>query len=292
MSTETIDPRYADLDAWPIGQVIRSLWEGQVEAASAVEKALAQIEAAVGGAAEALKASGRLIYAGAGTSGRIAVQDGAELLPTFGWPKDRMLFALAGGNRALIEAVENAEDDAADGAAQMDIASACACDVVIGVTASGTTPFTLAAIEQARRCGALTIGLACNQGTSILSAAQYPVLLDTGSEVLAGSTRLKAGTAQKIALNLISTGVMVRLGRVYKGRMVDMRATNAKLRKRSEIMVAELAGCSLADAAAALTVSGGEIKPAILVASGTTLTNALERLATSGGNLRAALIDD
>ncbi len=287
MSTETADPRFADLDAWPTARAVEAMWEGQMDAVAAVRRALPQITHAAEAAAERLSGPGRLIYAGAGTSGRIAVQDGAELGPTFGWPAARLLFAMAGGERALINSVEGAEDDAADGAAQM--AAVGADDVLIGVAASGATPFTLAAIKEARGCGALTIGLANNPGAPLLEAAEFPVLLDTGSEVLAGSTRMKAGTAQKTALNIISTAIMIRLGRVYKGMMVDMQLSNAKLRKRAEKMVAGLAGCGEAEAAAALAASSGRIKPAVLVAMGRSLGDAEAMLGANGGNLRQAL---
>jgi N-acetylmuramic acid 6-phosphate etherase len=289
MSTEHVDPRFTDLDAWPTGQAVEAMWQGQMDAAAVLKAVLPNIAAAADAAALRLGASGRLIYAGAGTSGRIAVQDGAELLPTFGWPTERTVFALAGGQGALIAAVEDAEDDAADGAAQIAQAKCGPSDVVIGVSASGSTPFTLGAIREAQQRGALTVGLACNPDSALLVAAEHPLLLETGSEVLAGSTRMKAGTAQKIALNLISTAVMIRLGRVYKGQMVDMRSTNAKLRKRAVEMVASLADCSETDAAVALKICGGQIKPAVLVASGLTVEQAKARLAARGGNLRGAL---
>lgn len=289
MSTESADPRFADLDAWPTARAVEAMWEGQMDAIAAVQRALPQISRAADAAAERLSGAGRLIYAGAGTSGRIAVQDGAELGPTFGWPADRLVFAMAGGKAALINSVEGAEDDAGDGAAQMALAMTGPADVLIGVAAGGATPFTLAAIQEARRRGALTIGIANNPGAPLLEAAEIPVLLDTGSEVLAGSTRMKAGTAQKTALNLISTAVMIRLGHVYKGLMVDMQLSNAKLRRRAEKMVAGLAGCGEADAAAALAASGGRIKPAVLVAMGRSVEEAEAALAASGGNLRRVL---
>jgi N-acetylmuramic acid 6-phosphate etherase len=287
MSTETVDPRFTDLDAWPTARTVEAMWEGQAAAIEAVRRALPQITHAAEAAAERFSGTGRLIYAGAGTSGRIAVQDGAELGPTFGWPAERLVFAMAGGEAALTNSVEGAEDDAVDGAAQM--AAVGPHDVVIGVAASGATPFTLAAIKEARGRGALTIGLANNPGSPLLDAAELAVLLDTGSEVLAGSTRMKAGTAQKTALNLISTAVMIQLGRVYKGQMVDMQLSNAKLRKRAEKMVASLADCGEAEAAAALAASGGQIKAAVLVAMGRSAAEAEAILAASGGNLRRAL---
>ncbi|MGB8816542.1 MAG: N-acetylmuramic acid 6-phosphate etherase [Rhizobiaceae bacterium] len=289
MSTEYADPRFADLDAWPLEQAVEIMWEGQMAAAAAVQHALPQISNAAAMAADRLGSNGRLIYAGAGTSGRIAVQDGAELGPTFNWPAVRLAFAMAGGERALISSVEDAEDDQAAGAARVAEVNAGPFDVLIGVSASGSTPYTLGAIGEARNRGALTVGLACNPGSKLLAAAEHPVLLETGSEVLAGSTRMKAGTAQKIALNLFSTAIMIRLGGVYKGQMVDMRPTNAKLRIRATNMVADLAGCTQGVAAEALETSGGQIKLAVLVASGNSLAMAQEKLVANGGNLRKAL---
>ncbi|MGL4489272.1 MAG: N-acetylmuramic acid 6-phosphate etherase [Rhizobiaceae bacterium] len=289
MSTEAVDPRFVDLDAWPLTAAMEAMWDGQLEAIAAVRTALPQITAATVAAAIRLRSVGRLIYVGAGTSGRVAVQDGAELGPTFSWPLDRVVFVMAGGNGALLKSVENAEDDAGDGAGQMDLAGVTKDDVVIGLTASGGTPFTVAAIERARALGALTIGIANNAATPILHVADFPVLIDTGSEVLAGSTRMKAGTAQKVVLNLISTGIMLAQGRVYKGLMVNMQTSNAKLRKRAVRMVMQLAHCDEQTATDALAASGDEVKMAVMIAMGHRQPDAAEALAKSGGNLRKAL---
>jgi N-acetylmuramic acid 6-phosphate etherase len=289
MATEDADPRFAELDAWPLSAAIEAMWDGQMAAVAAVRAALPQITAATDAAAVRLATSGRLIYAGAGTSGRVAVQDGTELGPTFNWPPERLLYVLAGGSEAILNSVEGAEDDADEGARQMDAASVGAHDVVIGVAASGRTPFTLALIKRARERGALTIGLAGNTGSPLLEAAEFPVLIETGSEVLAGSTRMKAGTAQKVALNLISTGIMIRLGRVYRGLMVDMQTSNIKLKARAERMVAQIAGCEAAIAEAALSRSGGNIKLAVLLALGHAPGTAERMLEAGGGNLRKVL---
>src|SRR5262249_16025619 len=203
-------------------------------------------------ATEALGDRGRLIYVGAGTSGRVAVQDGAELTPTFAWPQARIGFNIAGGESAFVTSVEGAVDGVDDGIPQIDAANLSPHDVVIAVAASGTTPFTVAALQRAGRYQAVTIGHANNAGTALLAAAKYPVLVETGRELVAGSTRMKAGTAQKVVLNLISTGIMLRLGRVYRGMMVNMPPTNAKLKRRAEAMVARIAGCSEVQAACAL----------------------------------------
>jgi N-acetylmuramic acid 6-phosphate etherase len=289
MATEDADPRFSELDAWPLGAAIEAMWDGQMAAVAAVRSALDQITAATTAAADALRSQGRLIYAGAGTSGRVAVQDGTELVPTFNWPPERLIYVLAGGADAMLNSVEGAEDNAEEGARQMDAASAGPNDVVIGVAASGRTPFTVSLIKRARARGALTVGVAGNAGSALLEAAEFPVLLETGSEVLAGSTRMKAGTAQKVALNLISTGIMIRLGRVYKGLMVDMQISNTKLKARAERMVAQIAGCDAATAEASLSKAGGNIKLGVLLALGRSSGDAEQALMASGGNLRGVL---
>jgi N-acetylmuramic acid 6-phosphate etherase len=292
MATEDVDPRFTDLDAWPLASAIEAMWDGQMSAIAAVRAVLPEITQATVSAADRLRHGGRLIYIGAGTSGRVAVQDGAELPPTFDWPQERLVFALAGGDGALIASVEGAEDDTADAVRQMDDANVGADDVAIGVAASGTTPFTVAAIARAGERGALTIGIANNPGTPLLAAAQHAVLVSTGSELIAGSTRMKAGTAQKVVLNLISTGIMLRLGRVYRGMMVNMRPVNAKLKRRAEDMVMRIAGCDPDTAAGALKEGGGDIKLATLIVLGYATDEAAEILKRHGGNLRQALADE
>lgn len=291
MATEDVDPRFTDLDAWPFASAMEAMWDGQMAAVAAVRSALPALTAAAAAAAEALGEAGRLVYVGAGTSGRVAVQDGAELPPTFDWPLERIVFAMAGGEGALIASVEGAEDDAEDGIRRMDEAQVGPADVVIGVAASGATPFTVAAVKRATQRGAVTIGVSSNGGAPLLAAAKFPVLIETGSELIAGSTRMKAGTAQKVVLNLISTGIMLKLGRVYRGMMVNMHASNVKLKRRAERMVARIAGCDPEDAAIALQTTNGDIKLATLVVLGYAPEMASNILARSGGNLRAALSD-
>ena len=291
MATEDVDPRFADLDAWALASAMEAMWEGQLAAVAAIGRALPAITAATTAAEQALGDRGRLIYVGAGTSARVAVQDGAELTPTFAWPQERLRFIIAGGESAFAASVEGAEDDAADAVKQIDEAGLSTRDVVIAVSASGTTPFTVAALQQARAHHAVTIGVANNAGTPLLAAAKYPVLVETGRELIAGSTRMKAGTAQKAVLNLISTGIMLRLGRVYRGMMVNMPPTNAKLKRRAESMVARIAGCSEAKAADALEETQGDIKIAALVVLGHDKAEAERILQRHNGNLRRVLAE-
>jgi N-acetylmuramic acid 6-phosphate etherase len=289
MPTEQIDPRYVDLDAWPTGKVITAIYEGQLEAAAAVRNALGAITAAVDEAVPALERGGRLVYAGAGTSGRIAVQDGSELPPTFDWPPDRLVFAMAGGMDALVRSAEGAEDDEHAGAQVIIDAKVGTNDVVIGIAASGTTPFTIGALRAASAANAVTIAIANNPGSPLLEVARHRILAETGGEVIAGSTRMKAGTAQKIILNLISTTIMVKMGRVYRGLMVDMRARNAKLRRRAQRIVSEIAGCSDDEAAHHLEKAAGDLKTGVLVALGLQPNEAARLLDSHGRNLRSAI---
>jgi N-acetylmuramic acid 6-phosphate etherase len=291
MATEDVDYRFIDLDAWSLASAMEAMWEGQLAAVAAVGRALPAITAATDAAKEALGDRGRLIYIGAGTSGRVAVQDGAELPPTFAWPPERLRFIIAGGESALIASVEGAEDDVADAVKKIDEVRLSPHDVVIAVAASGTTPFTVAALQQAGTYGIVTIGVANNPGTALLSSAKYPVLIETGQELIAGSTRMKAGTAQKVVLNLISTGIMLQLGRVFRGMMVNMQTTNTKLKRRAELMVAGITGCDQAQAACALEQAEGDIKLATLVVLGYDKADAQRILASHKGNLRRVFAD-
>lgn len=288
-ATEAISARHDALDAWDVPTILSSLWEGQLAAVAALGPALPALGRAVEAAATRLAAGGRLAYAGAGTSGRIAVQDAVELVPTFDWPQDRLVLLMAGGDAALLQSVENAEDRADLAAAAVADHALGPNDVLLGVAASGTTPFTVAAVRTARSRGALTIGIANSAGTPLLDAAEVPVAIETGAEAIAGSTRMKAGTAQKAALNLFSSAVMVRLGHVYRGQMVDMQARNAKLRARAVRMLRALTGCAEAEAQAALERADGKVKLAVLIVRGMPPAAGQTLLARHAGNLRAAL---
>ena len=265
--------------------------EGQFAAVAAVRAARPAIEEAVRATQARLIDGGRLIYAGAGTSGRLAVQDGAELMPTFSWPPERLLLLIAGGNEALIQAVEGAEDQTEHALALVKSHEVCAADVVIAVAASGTTPFTLACMRAAKKAGALTIGVANNADAPLLKESDHPIFLETGVEPIAGSTRMKAGTAQRITLNLLSSLLMIRLGRVYEGLMVDVQATNQKLAKRSEDMLTHLTGKSAEEAREALARSEGNVKLAVLLLHGSALEDARALLERVGGRLRVALAE-
>ncbi|MBL6781794.1 MAG: N-acetylmuramic acid 6-phosphate etherase [Alphaproteobacteria bacterium] len=238
VSTEDYPDATQWLDQLNNADAIAVMLDNQAGAISALKAASSSLDDAIAAMAERLKLSstGRIIYTGAGTSARIGVQDGVELTPTFNWPQDRLDYIIAGGMEALMQSVEGAEDEAEAGQKAVALAAINEQDVVIGLAASGTTDFTIAVLAAARQMGALTIGIANNRAMPLLSVAEYSILLDTGGEALAGSTRLKAGTAQKICLNTMSTLVMARLGRIKHGLMVAMQPTNAKLVRRKAQM--------------------------------------------------------
>jgi N-acetylmuramic acid 6-phosphate etherase len=288
METERPSPRYSGIDVWNPGDILDAMIEGQFAAVAAVRAARVAVERAALAIEDRLREGGRLVYAGAGTSGRLAVQDGAELMPTFGWPQERLVLLIAGGDEALIRAIEGAEDDAAAGAEAIRRHGVGSADALVAVAASGTTPFTCGAVDAAKAQGALTVGIANNPKTPLLQSADHPILLDTGPEPIAGSTRMKAGTAQRIALNLLSSLVMIRLGRVYRGLMVDVQAVSQKLVRRSENILAQLTGCGRAAAGAALRRAEGDVKLALLLLEGCDLAEARVLLDHSGGQLRAA----
>lgn len=290
MNTEHRSARYAEADGWPVADLVDAIVEGQFAAIAAVRQASPVITRAIEAALPRLARGGRLVYAGAGTSGRIAAQDAVELAPTFDWPEDRIVLLMAGGPDAFVQAAEGAEDDEDAARRAVEAAAVGPDDVVLALAASGRTPYTIAALGHARHHGALGIGIANNPGSGLLVAAEIAILLDTGAEIVAGSTRMKAGTAQKAALNAISTGVMIRLGRVYRGLMVDMRSTNRKLVERAHRMTVALSGAGDAEVRAALEAAGGRIKVACLLLRGAPSVAAAERLLDgAGGRLREAL---
>ena len=288
METERPSPRYSTIDLWSPKDILDAMIEGQFAAVAAVHAARAAIEQAALAVEERLRLGGRLAYAGAGTSGRLAVQDGAELMPTFGWPAERLVLLMAGGRDALLRAVEGAEDEAGEAAAAVQRHGIGEADALIAVAASGTTPFTLGCLREAQTRGALTVGIANNPNTPILDEAAHPIWLDTGAEPIAGSTRMKAGTAQRVALTLLSSLVMIRLGHVYEGLMVDVQASNSKLVRRSEAILAQLTGHGRERVREALRQAHGSVKLALLLLEDVAIDDARAALAESGGDLRAA----
>jgi N-acetylmuramic acid 6-phosphate etherase len=289
METERASPRYSGIDLWAPGEILDAMIEAQFAAVAATRAARPCLERAARAMEARIRYRGRLVYAGAGTSGRLAVQDGAELMPTFSWPEQRLVLLMAGGKEALLRSVEGAEDEVSRAERLVRQHVIDSKDAFIGVAASGTTPFTLACLREAKRRGALTIGIANNPGTPLLEEADHPIWLDTGAEPIAGSTRLKAGTAQKIALNLLSTLLMILLGRVYQGLMVDVQAVNEKLVRRSENMLVRLTGCSREAARDALPRAHGSVKLAVMLLRGCKPEEGARLIDRAGGKLRSAL---
>lgn len=289
-NTESTNPAHAELDRYDTAQLVSVLVDDHGVAVRAVQAAAQSIGRAVDATAERLARGGRLIYAGAGTSGRLGVLDAVELNPTFSWPRHRAPALLAGGEGAMFLAVEGAEDDGAQGAQDLHRLGPTEVDTVFAVAASGTTPFALGVITTARSLGCLTIGMANNPDSPLPSAAEIGIVLDTGPEILAGSTRLKAGTAQKVALNSFSTAVMVRLHKVYGNLMVDLRATNIKLVQRAVRLTMQASGVGQAQAEAALRDCGYQVKVAVvMLRRGLQAQEAQALLEQSAGSLRAAL---
>jgi N-acetylmuramic acid 6-phosphate etherase len=280
--TERLHPRSEDLDLRPVAEVVARLHAEDLAAVQAVGRVLPEIAAAAELAAAALRAGGRLIYVGAGTSGRLGALDAAECPPTFGVSPAQVVALVAGGPRALRRAVEGAEDDRTAGQRDLLRLRPGPKDLVIGITASSTTPYVLGALAQARRARARTALVCCNPACS-RALAEITLVPDTGPELVAGSTRLKAGTATKLVLNAISTAAMVRLGKVYRGRMVDLRPTNQKLRARAKAMVLELTGLSEAQAQKLLARARGSPRLAVAMhLSGGTATQARALLRRQG----------
>ena len=258
--------------------------------AAAVRDSLPQVARAAGGIAARLRDGGRLIYLGAGTSGRLGVLDAVECGPTFSAPAEQVQGVLAGGAGALVHSVEGAEDSAEDGAKALQALDLAARDAVVGIAASGRTPFVLGALAYAGKTGALTVGISCSAPAPLLGLAEIGIAVVTGPELVAGSTRLKAGTAQKMVLNMLSTAAMIRLGKVHDNLMVDLRVSNAKLAARARRMVAQLGGVGEERAAKLLEATGQSVKPAVLMARcGLDADSARARLAACDGVLRAAL---
>jgi N-acetylmuramic acid 6-phosphate etherase len=290
LKTETPSTQHTELDLYPTNQLIEVLIEDHFTAVQAVRTAAPQITDAVTQALPRILDGGRLIYVGAGTSGRLGVLDSVELFPTFSWPNNRAIGLLAGGHQAMFTAVEGAEDDASQGSQDLRALAIQKNDVVLLLAASGATPYVMGALTTARECGALTIGFANNVDAPVTTKAHIGITLDTGNEIISGSTRLKAGTAQKIALNTFSSALMIKLNKVYGNLMVDLKPTNAKLLRRAINLTMFATGCDEASASLTLEQCDQHIKTAVVaLLNHSNVASAQERLAKSNGNVRHAL---
>ncbi|MDT0305468.1 N-acetylmuramic acid 6-phosphate etherase [Streptomyces sp. DSM 44917] len=290
LATEAYRPELAEIDRRSTLEIARAMNAEDAAVPGAVARELPRIAAAIDAAAARLAEGGRLLYVGAGTPGRLGVLDASECPPTFNTAPGEVLGLIAGGPAALVSAVEGAEDSGELAASDLDAHGVTSADVVVGVSASGRTPYAVGAVRHARALGALTIGVACNAGSPLAAAAEHGIEVVTGPELIAGSTRLKAGTAQKLVLNMISTISMIRLGKTYGNLMVDVRASNEKLRARARRIVRLATGAPDEAVEAALKSTGGEVKNAILTILGDVSAATAERLlAESDGHLRGAL---
>ncbi|MER6852917.1 N-acetylmuramic acid 6-phosphate etherase [Streptomyces flaveolus] len=290
LTTEAFRPELAEIDRMSTLDIARAMNGEDAAVPAAVAARLPEIAAAVDAVAARMSRGGRLVYAGAGTAGRLGVLDASECPPTFNTEPGQVVGLIAGGPQAMVTSVEGAEDSAELARADLDALALTADDTVVGVSASGRTPYAIGAVEHARALGALTVGLACNAGSALVAAAEHGIEVVTGPELITGSTRLKAGTAQKLVLNMLSTITMIRLGKTYGNLMVDVRASNEKLRARSRRIVALATGAGDEEIERALAATDGEVKHAILTlladVDGPTAARLLE---DSDGHLRAAL---
>lgn len=290
LETEKVNAVSADIDRMSPLEMVQVMNAEDAKVAFAVQQELSQVARAIEAIAERMRRGGRIIYFGAGTSGRLGALDAAECPPTFNLPQERVVGCIAGGEFALWQSVEDLEDSVEAGRADATKVAVSGADAVVGIAASGRTPYVLGAIAYAREQGALTIGLACNKQTPLEQAVAIMIAPVVGPEVISGSTRLKAGTAQKMVLNMLSTGTMILLGKTFGNLMVDVQATNSKLRRRAITIVQQATGLDALAAEALLEASDGEVKTAILVGrAGLEPERAREQLAQHGNILRVAL---
>ena len=291
LGTEMPSEFHPDLDQYPVPALVDAFIDDQIHALIAVKAARQRIAAAVAAAVSRIAGGGRLVYVGAGTSGRLGILDSVELYPTFSWPKDRALGLLAGGQQAMFESIEGAEDSLEQGRLDVAAVNVDQRDVVILLAASGATPYVMGALEAARAAGALTIGIANNPAAPVTLGAEIAITINTGSEVIAGSTRLKAGTSQKIVLNTLSSAIMVRLNKVYGNLMVDLQPSNAKLLRRAVSLTMRATGANEDEARVALAACNFQVKVAIVsILEKIGVDEAQARLAATQGNVRAALV--
>ncbi|WP_299371367.1 N-acetylmuramic acid 6-phosphate etherase [uncultured Kiloniella sp.] len=287
--TEKHSPRYHSIDTWPAEDMLESLWASQLRAISCIQQSIPEISASAEAIAERLSHGGRLFYIGAGSSGHLAIQDCVEINPTYGWPLDKLIPLIAGGKDALLAPMGGAEDDERISVKSLKAHAINAQDVIIAVAASGSTPYTLAAVKHARSQGSLVISVANNRHAPIYDHAHHSIFLDSGSEVIAGSTRMAAGTAQKAALNMLSTLTMTKLGHVHDGLMVSMVINNEKLEKRGAAIIQEITGSDSETAKKCLNEADKNIKLAVLLAMNHPKAEAEKALADNQGHLRQAM---
>lgn len=290
LTTEARNPASEDLDKLSTIDLVRLVNREDAKLAAAVAEEAEKIAAAIDLIVARLESGGRLIYMGAGTSGRLGVLDASECPPTFNTDPGRVVGLIAGGSRALRESIEGAEDAADQGAGDLQAIALGERDVVVGITASGTAPYVLGGMQYAREIGAATVGISCNCGSPVSTEATIAISVVVGPEVLSGSTRMKAGTATKMVLNMFSTGAMVKLGKTYGNLMVDLQATNTKLTARAKKIVQQVTGLSSEAAGALMASCGGDLKTAIVAhQTGSSPSEARAKLDAVGGRLRAAL---
>ncbi len=290
MTTERRNPRSVDIDLFPTERILKIINGEEALVAGAVAAAISDIASVVDLAVESLKGGGHLIYVGTGTSGRIAVLDSVECPPTFGSPPDLIQAVVAGGTKALAQATEGSEDDREKAASDLKSKKVGRGDLVIGIAASGSTPYTEAALEFAKSKGAKTVAVVCAENTPMSKIADVTIHTAVGPEVITGSTRMKAGTAQKMVLNLISTATMIRLGMTYSNWMINVSMTNRKLKERGMHMLQEILGVKQEQAAKLVEASGGNLKLAVIMgAAGCSRKEAEKRLTAAGDNLRKVI---
>lgn len=290
LRTEQVDAKFALLDVMTVPELLEVMNESDSEVPKAVAKVLPVIGSAIEDIVERMMQGGRLIYMGAGTSGRLGVLDAAECGPTFSVSPDEVVAFIAGGSTALRQAVEGAEDDPVAGENDLKSVSITPQDVVVGIAASGRTPYVRGGLQYAKSVGALTVSLTCNPNSEISEGVNYAIEVDSGPELLAGSTRLKSGTAQKLVLNMISTVTMIRLGKTFGNLMVDLQITNAKLQDRALRIIENATGATRAEASAALETSGQSVKVAIvMILLGIDAEQARARLRDGSNRIRQAL---
>jgi N-acetylmuramic acid 6-phosphate etherase len=289
-TTEMRDPSSVGIDARPVEEILKVINAEDATIAGVIRGQIPKIAEAAEAVAEVVSGGGRVFFVGAGTSGRLGIIEAAEMPPTFGLPCEVFQGIIAGGPEAMFRSAEAAEDDEASGVAALDERGFDPNDLLVALSASGGTPFVQGALKRARGLGARTVSVTCNSGAAVSGLAEVPIVVEVGPEVVAGSTRMKAGTAQKLVLNMVTVAAMARLGRVYDGYMVGVQATSAKLRERGEFIVMEIVGVEREEAAGVLEEAGGDVRVAVIMAARSASPEGARRaLKEAGGSLRRAL---